>query len=974
MKILFSISCLFFCSLNYCVAQRCKPDSSFGINGIVSTDFGFAYDYNYASFGQQVLTQSGGSVFVILDIRGTGETRIAKRLSTGYPDPTYGIDGFSNAVNIRDAQAALQQDGKIVVMGSLINGNTTDFAVARFNTDGALDLNFGVNGLAITDFGYGNNLATSVAIQSDGKIVVTGTAYTGESWDIALTRYNADGSPDNNFGEAGLKTINLLNGQAQSVALQTDNKILVAGYLFNGTNSDFLLMRFNSDGSLDNSFNGDGVQTTDFNSSDDIGNSMAVQPNGKIVVAGYNYTCGENCSNLDFAIARYNSDGSLDNTFNATGKQTTDFNSFDNIAKSVTIQTDGKLLIAGYTFNGTNQDFIVCRYNANGSVDNTFSADGIQTTDFGNNEYGNSVALQSSGKILVAGWDDGADFDLASYNSNGTLDLTFKGKGKFADRMNFPSQGFTYYTSTTLQSDGKIIAAGYTWNNKNFDFALARYNRNGTLDNSFSGDGRQTISFDSLDSYANSVAIQSDGKIIAVGNSNGDFAAVRLNTDGSLDNTFNFIGKEATDFGAIDNATSVAIQSDGKIVAAGYSGICGPDGCLNDFALTRYNSDGSIDNTFGKRILDFGSADFATDDYANSIAIQNDGKIVAVGYSNHSSSGGSIINFVLARFTTDGKPDTSFSGDGKQITDFGGYNYANSVAIQNDGKIIAAGYSNIDGKNYFAVARYNTNGSPDNSFNGSGEQTTEFDLDASVNSIAIQNDGKIILGGQSTTSNGSDFALARYTINGRLDNTFNGNGQQTISISPENDGIYGMDISGSKLYAVGFAQYPGNLGVVAGYELNPLAQPFEDTIKLCAGKNGMLTSDVTGTSYQWQVNNGSGFMNISDNSNYVGSNTAQLQLNNIPSVWYGYQFRCVVNGFKSQVFTLKFVSIWKGNVSNAWENVNNWDCLALPDENTDVIINDKTVILSSNGFCRTITLNAGVVFKINSGARLTVTH
>ncbi|MGH2565004.1 MAG: Ig-like domain-containing protein, partial [Ginsengibacter sp.] len=442
----------------------------------------FTYDYNYASYGQQVLTQPDGSIFIILDVRGTGETRIAKRLSNGYVDPGYGTDGFSSPVNIRDAQAAMQPDGKIIVMGTLISGNITDFGVVRYNTDGTPDNTFGVGGMVTTDFGYGNNFPTSVALQNDGKIVVIGTAYTGERWDFALARYNTNGSPDNNFGEDGLQTTDLSNGQAQAVAIQADGKILVAGYFFSGINNDFVLVRYNTNGNLDSTFNEDGIQTTDFNSSDDIATSLSVQPDGKILIAGYNYTCGDTCSNLDFVIARYNTNGNPDSTFNGNGKQITDFYSFDNIAKSIAIQTDGKIIIGGYTYNGSNQDFAMCRYNINGSLDNTFNGNGKQTTEFGGNEYGNTVALQTNGKILIGGWDDLADFDLACYNVNGTPDLSFKGKGKFMDRMSFPDQGYTYYTSTAIQTDGKIITAGYTWNNHNFDFAIARYNPNGTLD------------------------------------------------------------------------------------------------------------------------------------------------------------------------------------------------------------------------------------------------------------------------------------------------------------------------------------------------------------------------------------------------------------------------------------------------------------------------------------------------------------
>ena len=204
-----------------------------------------------------------------------------------------------------------------------------------------------------------------------------------------------------------------------------------------------------------------------------------------------------------------------------------------------------------------------------------------------------------------------------------------------------------------LQGDGKIVVVGDAGGGG--AFALARYNPNGSLDPSFSGDGRQTTDFGDF-GVARGVALQG-GKIVAVGIGDaGDFALARYNPNGSLDPSFSGDGKQTTDFGGSDEASGVALQGDGKIVAVGRDG-------PGDFALARYNPNGSLDTSFsgdGKQTTDFG--DF---DGANGVALQGNGKIVVVGV-------GGTGNFALARYNPNGSLDPSFSGDGRQTTDFGG--------------------------------------------------------------------------------------------------------------------------------------------------------------------------------------------------------------------------------------------------------------------------------------------------------------
>ena len=403
-----------------------------------------------------------------------------------------------------------------------------------------------------------------------------------------------------------------------------------------------------------------------------------------------------------------------------------------------------------------------------GDLDPSFGTGGKVTTDFGPaSDRAFAVAIQTDGKIVAAGDSGSGDFALVRYNTDGSLDLSFGSGGKVTtDFGGFGDSAF----ALAVQSDGKIIAAGAgAPGGLCCQFALARYQTDGSLDTSFHGDGRVLTPFGGNAQVA-AIAVQSDGKIVAAGSMatfDSLFALVRYNVDGSLDLTFGSGGKVTTDFGGFDAATGVAVQADGKIVAVGGGG------SSNDFLLARYNVDGSLDASFGtggKVVTDFGGFDGA-----EAVAIQPDSKIVAVG------RGGVLTRFALARYNTNGSLDTGFSGDGKVTTLFFGENIesAAAVAIQDSGKIVVVGrvFQTFDPS--FALARYRANGDLDPTFGSGGKVTTDFGNPADVGvlcpsgrkdcseddgqAIAIQSDGKIVaVGGAGPCVPSCQFALARY--------------------------------------------------------------------------------------------------------------------------------------------------------------------------------------------------------------------
>jgi uncharacterized delta-60 repeat protein len=383
---------------------------------------------------------------------------------------------------------------------------------------GDLDPSFDGDGKKTWDYG-GFDEAYAVAVQPDGKIVVVGAGNPNS--DFAITRLNPDGSFDPTFDGGGTVSINFgLIDVGQAVALQPDGKIVVAGFTHSAVSGDVAVLRLRPNGSLDLDFDVDGSVTIDYGGVDDAASAVLVQPDGKIVVVGHGNP------NLDVAITRLNPDGSPDATFDGDGTVGVNLGGDDD-GVAAALQADGKIVIAGFT--SLSQSTVVLRLLPDGALDASFDFDGVRTISYGGLSAGTGIAVQSDGNILVGGWGG-------------------------------PSG----------------------------DFTVARLDPSGGADTSFAGDGARFVNLGGDDS-ARTLLLQPNGKIVLVGDRNEfDVAAVRLNTDASLDFSFDGIGSLLVNFGGEERAKGAALQADGKIVVVGDARLSNAD---HDIIVARIEGD-----------------------------------------------------------------------------------------------------------------------------------------------------------------------------------------------------------------------------------------------------------------------------------------------------------------------------------------------------------------------------------------------
>jgi len=417
----------------------------------------------------------------------------------------------------------------IVIIMSLLAPHRVEAAA------GDLDPRFGNGGVAFTDFSQTTDLPYSVAVQADGKIVLCGQSGVSPNLHSALARYNRNGRLDSTFGTGGkvAVTFNSVSDYLFAVALQSDGKIVAAG---SASETAFLVARFNADGSLDQGFGTNGSVETAFGDQSAEARGIVVQADGKIIVVGVS-GAGSYSELNDFALARYNSNGSLDQSFGSGGKVKTHFPGVDNTgstATSVALQPDGKLVVGGYRKQSdrTPHEFALARYNSNGTLDSAFGQAGKVMTRLGlGDAYSFGIALQSNGRIVLAGYSSTTldhDFTIVGYTTNGTLDSTFGNGGIVTTDFSGGTDDIAY--AMTRQGDGKLVLAGRTGEYPENDFALARYSSNGQLDQSFGVDGKTISDFSSIDE-AFGVAVQ-NGRIVVAGiaspsGANLDFAVAR---------------------------------------------------------------------------------------------------------------------------------------------------------------------------------------------------------------------------------------------------------------------------------------------------------------------------------------------------------------------------------------------------------------------------------------------------------------
>lgn len=396
----------------------------------------------------------------------------------GILDNTFGTNGrVITDIVAEDNEArelVIQPDGKIVVAGLSSTGSIDQFALARYDANGVLDNTFGSGGLVVTNVSMGDDVIRGMALQTDGKIVVVGYAGVTNEY-LAIARYDANGILDNTFATNGIDSLLIIDNPGDGdrsvpndVKIQSDGKIVVAGFVKNSTGTlRFAVVRYNTNGTLDTSFGIGGKQIINNGTGDAELESLEIQNDGKIVVAGH----FDNGTDKDIYVGRINQFG-MDNSFGTNGNVTYDFGSGDDEVWTLALQTDGKIVVAGNVSNGNDKDFGLLRYDASGVLDNTFGTAGAVITELGANvdDYPLQAIMQPDNKILVAGVKFGTTQDLviARYNANGTLDNTFGANGLVIEDINNTNE---IAFDIALQTDGKIVITGVS----DGDFMTSRY-------------------------------------------------------------------------------------------------------------------------------------------------------------------------------------------------------------------------------------------------------------------------------------------------------------------------------------------------------------------------------------------------------------------------------------------------------------------------------------------------------------------
>ena len=736
--------------------------------------------------------------------------RIARLNADGSLDTTFdpgtGFDGIVECL-------ALQPDGKVIVGGNYANFNGIPRrSVARLNADGSLDFAFN----SLNGFSLSGGPVYSLALQPDGKVIVGGifTAFNGMPR-FSITRLNADGSLDITFnpGTGFLDSSVPYNAGIRSLALQPDGKVIAGGNFtgYNGTARNYIV-RLNGNGSLDATFNlGTGLG---FNG---VVTALALQPDGKVIAAGFFTSFNGTSLNR---IARLNgNNGSLDVTFDPlTG--------FDQIMTTgLALQPDGKVIVVGNftSFNGTGRNGIA-RLNANGSLDFTFDpGTGFVMVS---TSPASAIVLQPDGKVIVGGGfssfnNTGGRLYITRLNANGSLDTT---------DFNYVTGG-NWVESLVLQPDGKVIVGAKTvsWDfNSLPENSISRLDAYGRFDPSFK------TTAENVNGRVTALALQPDGKVIAGGdfiNFNGisHKGICRLNNDGSLDASFD-PGTGFDGSGSPNLVCALAIQPDGKVIAGGTFNKYKGAACQQ---IVRLNTDGSLDNTFN---TGSGFSVFGGNVLVCSIVLQPDGKVIVGGtFESFNGTGRKRI----VRLNGDGSLDATFDpGTGFNLNNFPIY-----LALQPDGKVIVGGgFTSFNGTSCNDICRLNANGSLDNTFNSgagfNGAYGTVWDL-------ALQPDGKVIAVGSFTTFNGvSRNHIARINADGSLDTSFDpGSGFADLVMPSHQICALALQPDG-KVIAGGtyFSHYNNSprFGILRIHSLWTGARPLEanftaDKVSICKG-------------------------------------------------------------------------------------------------------------------------------------------
>ena len=777
-------------------------------------------------------------------------------------DPTFGTNGgivlnqFSTS-NTDDwvTNAALQADGNIVVIGRTSDQVGAYGFISRVYPTGSLDTSF-------NNYGYRSftNVLEAVTIQSDGKILVAGGSY--------VTRLNSDGSLDTSFNSVGYISLNInnYNMTIKTLSILSNGKIIAAGYVSNGTDTDFALVRLNSNGTIDTLFDLDGKATLPLTGSNEVLFATGIQADGKIVMAGRRQTT-IGTTTTDYIISRFNTIGSLDTSFgtngivtSTTGIQSLDFQSDGEI---VTVGTSTTSISTSSVSSSSSSTLYAKRYNIDGSVDSSFSV--VKTPYATSNIYQKpQIKCLTSGKILLSGSCYNSSmtnkqFALNQFNSNGTVDTSFSVTGTvYLGNVSVDATYTSLSSFLIVKPDGKIITGGTNYNKldySNMGIEFIQTTSTGATDYF------RTLNLKQGTDVINGVIEQPYGKTVVmvtskIGYNSNTTLLIRYNSNGTIDNSFGPNGNGIADIG-VGGGYIIKQQLDGKILVS----------TNDDQAIHRFSIDGIVDTTFGDAnagnigyvpVIDGGGNSAFIDDFIPS----NDGSIY-VAFDNWDTNY-TMLSFGVRKLNYDGSADATYGVNGISTTRFDfytatEYEYPSRLILNSDNSVVVVGPVYINSVGTITVltsaqnlstgmVKFNAQGQIDTTFGINGKKVLEnnnynypydFLLDSNSNFYLNSN----IAGGVTTTtkilSNGfidttygtsgvvtdpyffgtmimqpgnkilkggyvnSQFGINRYNANGTLDTTFGASGTLTTPIYYSSTINKLLYLSSNKLLAVG---------------------------------------------------------------------------------------------------------------------------------------------------------------------------
>ena len=722
-------------SLNQFSIFRLNPDGSI--------------DSTFGSEGKQLFAAGTyGDRIYGLDLKANGKTLLIARSYYNISVLQFKPDGTSDSAFNGNGKVIIPQEsdyndtwdglgfvveqgGKILLAYSTVNDNQNAIRVIRLNVDGSLDKTFAFEGKLLAPIGTFSITVCTMAIDHNNKILVAGKSYNTNM--MSVIRFNNQGILDSTFNSNGKLAFNIgdesanLLDKPKSLVIDKNGKIMLAGIADYNLNSyidesKLVVLRLNDDGGFDNTFNGDGIALIPVGDHIfDITHSLAIDSFGKIVVVGTSTT---ETSDRDYCVIRLKSDGAMDSSFNETGKIIIPLGNGNDESRSFTFDGDGKILIAGFSYNGKNNNFSVARLNADGSLDNTFSTDGKILIPSDGIDKAKGLIIDPTGKVLIAGSSfngNANDFSIVRLNADGDFDSSFNGTGKLIIPVGNNEDFGNYLTE---DANGKMLISGTSIVNYQTELSIIRLNSNGSLDSTFDTDGKLIIPIRASSNDVGNLTIDAFGKIIIVGGT----VILRLNSDGRMDSTFDEDGKKIIDGDYGGYANCVTIDINGKILIAGRSIACSGHECgWENFQVFRLNTNGSYDSTFngdGKLMLHFPDPQLIYYiNNATSIGTDHNGKILIAGSTSRQDNvwDNSHWGPGITRLNADGSLDTTFVANGKRLfpvseVNSDKWNIYKSTITFPEGKILIGG--SFDGD--FGVLRLNYDGSLDTTFGNSG--------------------------------------------------------------------------------------------------------------------------------------------------------------------------------------------------------------------------------------------------------------